>query len=422
MKSMRSFGIQFFFSSCAVFLFLQILFHSPFFRAINNFLEPFIPISLIFVSFFLQEKGNLLFRWRNHRFTLKIFRLLLLILPGLTISLFFLPVFRHWCQLPPSIDAHYSALGGIIPWSDAAGYYNDSFTGLYGNTPGGMSARRPLNFVLFVARLGVTGNLSYAILLNAGLLGISIFFLVRTVFFDCGLKTASCLLGILYGYGRWFVSTVLTETLGLTLAVLAINCFWVGIRQKKNGIFLFGFFLQVVALNARAGAFFVLPTILIFCIYSFWNSWRERCGGVILVGIVVFLGFLLQGFLFRICGVEGNLGHGNFPSVVYGIVTGGRGWTAFAKDYSDLKFENEREQGRIVLKKSLEAFSKNPKNAIIGIVKNSAYSFPALGWNIYKMVVGKKENPSSRSEMIAISLLSWLILLIPSVFFFKGCE
>ena len=413
MKTHRRMGLALFFSGIFVFFGIFSLYSFAFLRKIICLGEPLLPLFLICFSLLPLRRAHIP-KFVTQKMWGK--RLLLhgmyFVLPGLCILFFVFPVFRHWCQLPPGIDAGYSALGGVIPWSDAAGYYEGAQHFQNTGNANEFNSRRPLNTILFSLRLALTGNdFQSSLLINAVLLGIACWLCVTTISVNLGSRVGLCFFGFLLGYGRWFVSLVLTETLGLTLGVLAFSILWSAIRFHSSTLLFAGIFFQTVALNTRAGAFFILPCLFIWSIWKFWNrTWKKGTGALVFILFIV-LSFAFQSSLVRLYGTGKSFGHANFAHTFYGIATGGRGWTSFSSDFPEVQFKDEAELSKIVFQKAFEALIQNPTNFPKGILNNYAYSIPALGWNIFKIAFGFKDNPNSRAIMVMTSLIVWFILL-----------
>ncbi len=186
---------------------------------------------------------------------------------GLVLGLFALTVSGLWTSgvSEPSI------LGGLMPFSDAAGYYSDARRLLEGQLFSSFSSRRPLFAGMLSALLWLTGrNLQLTIAVLVAVTGIACYLLVREVQSTHGTLAATLVMVVLFVYYRRFSGTTLTENLGFPAGALALALVWRGAGQKKRGYVFGGIFLLTLALNARAGAFFVLPVLVI------WAAWVFR--------------------------------------------------------------------------------------------------------------------------------------------------
>jgi len=131
---------------------------------------------------------------------------------------------------------------------------------------------------------------------------------------------------ILFLFYRRFIGTTLTENLGLSLGAVGLAVLWRGSRERQHARVLIGIFLLSLALNARAGAFFVLPLLVL------WGMWlfrgRSRLSLRFLVeGIgVVLLAFAINLLLLKVLAPEGSTAFSNFSYTFYGLVVGGKGW------------------------------------------------------------------------------------------------
>lgn len=291
----------------------------------------------------------------------------------ITLILFALPLSGLW----QSGITDGTVIGGLLPWSDANAYYVDAQRLLEGGLFSPFSSRRPLFAGTLATILGLTQqNLQATLAILAVITAISCFLLAREVQDSYGAIAAVFILTILFFFYRGFIGTTLTEHLGLSLGTISFAIIWRGTQQKKINIILLGIFLLTLALNARAGAFFVLPALIL------WGSWAFRHQSLFsrhfLVGAVsaVLLGFLLNFILLRIVASPDQAPFSNFSYSLYGLVVGGKGWTQVLSDYPELAAINEPELSQRIYALSFQAFQANPLGLIIGVLKTwSDYFF-----------------------------------------------
>ena len=251
------------------------------------------------------------------------------------IILFIVPLVHAWTQLVDPCGA----VGGYLPFSDAVDYWQGA---QYVETQGQLDSwncRRPLNALLLAVRLAIMGNdLRGALILQAALLGLSCFFLARTLAREFGAGPALLLFAILFAIGREFIASTQSEALGLTLGTLATAILWSAARDRSMARIALGLFFLTLALNARAGAFLVLPALVIWAGLALgknqrWLNWRAA--GLAMAAIAV--GFLMNGALRGFYGVGFGVGHGNFSTVLYGFSTGQPDWTRIYTDHPEIK-------------------------------------------------------------------------------------
>ncbi|WP_204105116.1 MULTISPECIES: hypothetical protein [Spirulina sp. CCY15215] len=278
---------------------------------------------------------------------------------SLTLVLFALPLSGVWSN---SISDG-SIIGGLLPWSDASGYYGDARRLLEGDRVQPFSSRRPLFTGVLAVILGLTQqNLQITFAIFVAVSALSCFFLSREIKKSYGAIGGLFVIVVLFTFYRRFAGTTLTENLGFPLGVLGFTILWRGVLQQYKLYCCLGIFVMTLALNARAGAFFVLPAVVL------WGMWFFRKGNrpsmSFLLGSLgaIFLGFFLNQLLFKTIGDPSGATFSNFAHTLYGLVSGGQDWTQILKDNPGVQ-ENQ------MYALAFEAFWKNPWGIIQGSIK-----------------------------------------------------
>jgi len=98
---------------------------------------------------------------------------------------------------------------------------------------------------------------------------------------------------VFFFYRCEVVGLLRTEQLGLWFALIALALMLQGPREKREGLWCTGLFSLVMALNTRAGAYFILPLLIL---YSGWIFPRGRWGwrSMFAAGVACFIGMLLN--------------------------------------------------------------------------------------------------------------------------------
>ena len=129
-----------------------------------------------------------------------------------------------------------------------------------------------------------------------------------------------------------------------------------------------GLLLLTLALNARAGAFFILPVIILWGAWSFRGvarvSWRFLIGGA---GVVLF-GFILNSILLKIIGSPHGMAFSNFSYTLYGLIVGGT-WTQVMVDHPEIKALAEPELSRRIYALAFEALRAHPLSLASGLCR-----------------------------------------------------
>ena len=277
----------------------------------------------------------------------------------LTLILFALPVSGLW----NSGISEPMTVGGLLPWSDASSYYWDAERVLLGERFSFNSSRRPLFAAVLSAVLGLTGhNLQIALAIFAALTAISCFFLIREIQRSYGIFAGVVVLVLLLMFYRRFSGTVMTENLGFPLGALGFAVLWRGARHKRISFSLLGIALLSLALNARAGAFFILPAIAIWGTICFRGkakfSLRFLMGSI----VAILSGFILNSVFLKILGSPDGIVFSNFSHTLYGLVLGGKTWTQILADHPGAQ---EKDFYALVF----EAFRQNPFGIVVGSLK-----------------------------------------------------
>lgn len=264
----------------------------------------------------------------------------------------------------------YFSLGGLLPYSDAAGYYLGALSLVERGTIDGFAARRPIGVLYFALLLKLTGqNLQLTLILSTVLVAGSIFFVSRVVSTTWGI-TAGLIMTIgLCRIAQGFTCSVMTEPPGLICSSLAAGCFWIGIVRKRPGYYAWGLCLLVLALGIRSGAWLIVPFLLAYGGVVFRNkrqfNWRALGFGT---GAVI-VTFAVSPVMLSIV-TKDRAGHfnGNFSHTLYGLVKGGKGWSSAGYDYcNEQKSLSDEAFCAFLYKVSGEEFKKHPWNLAVGI-------------------------------------------------------
>jgi hypothetical protein len=290
---------------------------------------------------------------------------------ALILLLFALPLIWVWRQ--GYSDGN--ILGGLLPRSDAAGYYWGAQRLLHGNLLHDLPLRRPIfsGFLSFL--LLVTGNnLQLTLLLFTMLVGLASFFLANEVKTSYGGWAAAFTLVMIFFFYRYFAGKLLTEQLGLVFGVLGIALLIRGTREYKFHTLFFGFFTLALALNVRAGAFVVLPCLILGGIY--WHRTRRRPVATFVFGalIAILCAFAFNYIVFAAIGDSSTAMFSNLSYVLYGLATGNRGWTAILTDHPGVALTNNE-----IYKLAVTSIVTDPRQLISGIIGAYRDFFDASG-------------------------------------------
>lgn len=281
-----------------------------------------------------------------------------------TLVLFALQLSRYWriAQAPWSI-------GGLLPASDASYYYQGARNLLEGGNLSIIGSWRPLFSGTLGTILGLTQQnlqltLAILVLINA----ICCFCLAREVQRSHGTAAGVITLTLIFLFYRGYIGTTMTENLGLALGVVALTILWRGAINQQIKPCLLAIFILTVALNIRAGAYFILPALILWESWKFRGlslfSWRFLLGGISLV----LLGFIFNSIVFKVIGNPDTVANSNFSYVFYGLVVNGN-WLSVFRDYPELGNLPEIEKSKKIYELAFEALRANPLNLVMAVLR-----------------------------------------------------
>ncbi|MBA3073090.1 MAG: hypothetical protein FP831_05805, partial [Anaerolineae bacterium] len=216
---------------------------------------------------------------------------------SLTLLLFGLPLSGLW----QSGASEPFIIGGLLPFSDAASYYSDALRVVEGYRFSAFSARRPLFPALLTVLLAVTGqNLVVSIAILGAIIAAICYLAAREMQRSLGTLCASVFIFILFLFYRRIAGTTMTENLGLPLVVAAFTILWSAASRKNLWQTAVGLLLLTLALNARAGTFFILPALLLWCGFAFRGNRLFSIPAFVICALTVASGFGLNMLVFNL--------------------------------------------------------------------------------------------------------------------------
>ncbi len=291
-----------------------------------------------------------------------------------SIALFSVPLLNAWLLYPLGVESpatSYSALSGIFPWSDATGYYSGANKLLHNGFLDNWNMRRPLNSILFSVRLWLADhNFLAAALIQAIGCAIGSFALSFSVGMRLGKAAGIITLCVLFLFADTYLPTTLSESLGLTLGCLSFIFLWDYASSQKSTSLLFGILMLMVALNARAGAFFVLPLLALWSFLNPAHKKKYNWKALLVVLIGAGLGINFNVAITHLYTNGNGATHGNFGLVLFGLVSGGEGWMHAYKVHPEVSMLTEVAGSQFLYEKSWALFKQQPALIFIGMMKN----------------------------------------------------
>lgn len=301
----------------------------------------------------------------------------------------------------------FSAIGGLIPHSDAFAYFEGAERLLQDGTLTDASERRPLNVAYFAARLLIANeNIYCAIMLQATVVALALFLASRQICRLQGSSIALVFLAINFAFANNCLPRTLSEALGLSLGLLALTLYCSSIARKSKTEYALATVILTLALFARAGAMFELAASVVFALFFFTRSWKERCSAVSLTIAAIALGWLVNAALVRMYGASG-LVFSNFSYVIYGLSQGGKGWQQAFKDFELIGSESQI--AAMVYQKTIESILSNPLLMVIGLTKSLVQSLLYFPAHLVRLVAEAINGGTPRS-LIPSALVGSLLI------------
>jgi hypothetical protein len=304
-----------------------------------------------------------------------------------------LALISAWFALPlaglwGSGYTHTTILSGLIPVQDASDYYTDALRLISGLDYSSFSARRPLFAGSLAVLLFFTNhNLMTALAILGFFSAVACFLAAIELHKTHGAEAATLMLALLFLFYRTHIGAVMSENIGFSLGVIGFAVIWRGISQGKLPAIGLGLFISTLALNARAGAFLVLPALIIWWAWSFKQPNRWISPKVLALGTtIVISGFLANYLMVKILAVESGVLFGNFSYTLYGLAAGGEGWGHVFTVHPEVDLLEEPEQSNRVYQLAFELMLAHPDGLLTGAIRYwwaflfsepwySAYSF-----------------------------------------------
>lgn len=290
---------------------------------------------------------------------------------GLAIGAFMAVVLGYWA----SGRSHHVLLGGLLPWNDAAGYFFGAHHLLDSGELTSWSHRRPIYTSLLAGFLSLGGrDLQLALLVQTVFIGAVTFFAARAAALRMGPATGLLVFALLLAFAGEYAPTTMTENAGFLFGTAGIALLWLNAERRSPIWFAAAGFFLMLGLLARAGAFFVIPFLLLWP----WIAFRDergaalRCTRALLGGVLLAI-FLHQAIDWR-AGTDANTPFSNFSYTLYGLAVGGKGWTQVFADHPDIMQGGEGVATRKMFALAFEQIAENPLNIAIGYVRNLPHS------------------------------------------------
>jgi hypothetical protein len=267
-----------------------------------------------------------------------------------------------WSGHVREIDQNYMSLAGLVPNSDARGYFTDAFRQALGLGWDQMGSRRPIaeafrHITVFVAQYSYVDTL----LVQLGLLVLASFSATCAIATWRGIWAAFAFIGLITILVRSFLATTLTEPLALIWAMFSLVFLIEALRRQSLPHALIGISGLTVALLTRMGSLFTIPLLVVWATvvsaqhsYTRFNAFAFACCTVLATGTIS----LMLSYFY---GSPGILTGGNFAWTACGLSIG-TDWLDCHKMYQSefAQFSTEREVAWFLISQSWQNFVLQP--------------------------------------------------------------
>jgi len=294
-------------------------------------------------------------------------------LPVVVCLLLFLLASGGWSGHIAAVDLNYMSLAGLIPHSDAAGYYGDVFQQLLTGQWGVAGSRRPLaeafrELSVVAARYSYTSTL----LIQVVLLAIALWIAARSVALWRGIWAGFAFVGFIFILERPFLATTMTEPLGMIWALFALTFFIEAMRQHSLPHSLVALAALTLALLTRMGSLFTIPLLILWVTWAFGETGRRYRTFALACSMVIVV-ILLNAVIASLYGSTRTTSGANFALTMCGLSLGSAWDGCFATYKAQLgEIADERAQVAFLLRQTLENAVHDPGVLIRRIFENMA--------------------------------------------------
>jgi len=295
-----------------------------------------------------------------------------------------------------------SLIGGLLPYKDGGNYYISAemlLNGIRISRGGSSAAWRPLFPGFFAIFLLLTRHhLQWALALIYGWAGIGLYLASRRVARDYGILAGSLLATFLFFYLQPSIGSTMSESAGFLFGCLSFVLLWRAAQYQNAREFLAGLVVLTLALSIRAGAFFILPMLVLWAGWTFRGTGKFSMRWAGIAVLVSAAAFVTMNVIYpRLVVERGVIAFGNFAYTLFGQVRGGTGWNSAIKIVGTTDPEP-------IMQETLRFFRQHPLSFFIGAAKSYRdFFFTEIG--LFQFMSDPKEGLIGKLFWIAALLL-----------------
>jgi hypothetical protein len=329
-----------------------------------------------------------------------------LIFGAIFLTLLFVMSNGGWRGVMNPADMNYMSIAGLLPHQDAGAYFFAATDLSVDGRWNPVASQRPIASAIRTGIVAIGGTYVASLVLQAALVAICASIAILGVAEILGVWSAMAFAGLLLGLERPFVTTTMTETLGLGVAVLSAPFLLRGLRDQSYSSALAAFGLVTAAMLIRMGSMFTLPFLAAWVIFLGirGGAVRAALAGVALVGAGLWFG---QWTLLRLFG-DASLGIGsNFSYILCGLTTGTDWYHCLQSELEPAALWSPQANA-ILYEKATQAFLADPWVMAGSLVRNATnyiIDLPILLFRQYANVA------SISSEWIALGFAAPILVV-----------
>lgn len=309
-------------------------------------------------------------------------------------------------------EGRFNSIGGLLPYSDAREYFCGAHALIEWGSLTELASRRPLASGAYAVMLKLSGqNLQLSLLWITIAASLGIWRASEAIRRYFGLGPALIMVFLLSKLFSPFNGQMLTEQIGFLIGCSAFALLMTGIAEKKRVHWYWGVFLIGLALSCRAGAFVIIPCLVVL---GGWVEKNKRSYNFRIAGICLLLAtasLAVSPVLLRVIGAPGGYQYqGNFAYSLYGLVRGGLGWEAFGEEHPEIANSlslSDGEMSKKAYRCAYEEIKRRPSCFISGIAKQykaTLFDLPAFLFPFSLRIHKRAWMESALMVLVAIGL------------------
>jgi hypothetical protein len=264
------------------------------------------------------------------------------------------------------------AICGVVPISDARMYYISAQTLLREHLLDIWGQRRPINTLLTGLWLYISGDhFKVLLLIQALWFSAAVFLGSAAVAVVHGFRAGLLFFALVLVFAEPYLPSTMSETNGITCGILAFSGFLFGLHRRSLYLYCFGALFLALGLAVRPSALFVLPCVVVAGAMIFGVASRiKRLAAIVVLTSVILIPSGISLLLNRTLSHHEGAFNANLSYTVYGLVTGGRNWEQYQRDYPrTLEGLPEGEQSRVILQAARQHFARHPLDLARGLIR-----------------------------------------------------